>query len=186
MQKKVIVALVVILGVIGYAVSRSEKDSSVSLDDSTAEVKPHEKPNRAATVSETSAPTPVDQSAPVGEEQVSAPVKALETQPSVASEDNSSEAQSENPESLVDTAREDKLNELLIQKGSDVDKYVEVQSIVCKGKVCTIEASAKDSPALFQTAVAQLIQQNPWLGNKMDLQPQQDDPGVAKFTIYRE
>jgi hypothetical protein len=89
-------------------------------------------------------------------------------------------------ESLVNEAREERIRELMTTEGSDLEKYVEVHSIVCKGKTCTIEATAKESPARFQMSMAAQLEKNPWLGNKIKMKTPDNEPGVASITFLKE
>lgn len=87
-------------------------------------------------------------------------------------------------ENLTDAARAIKIREILTW--NDAEKSIEIHSITCQKKNCTIEASAPGDPALLQKTMASLLETNPWLGSRIDIKTLEEKNEVVSFTFVKE
>ncbi len=88
---------------------------------------------------------------------------------------------------LFGKAREQKLWDIFRQKGSDLARFVKVLSLKCKGIVCTVEAESKDRDMdHFQSLIFAIIEDHPWVGNKIDVTTLNDAGTKARFIFIHE
>jgi hypothetical protein len=193
MRKLVIVALIVTAGIVAYLLSRANKDTSVSVDDNVvgkAKRQPeqqHSQGVNSAAGNNNSTPELTATQRQVAAETAAPAEQTLQpAQPTASTSSTTDMTQAPTFNSLGDQQKEERLSGLLSVKGSDAEKYVEVQSIVCEQGVCTVDAVAKSDAGRFQMTMAFLLEQNPWLGTKVKFQTPTDQPGIATFEFVKE
>lgn len=88
---------------------------------------------------------------------------------------------------LTDRGREKQIWKILRSKDAATRDAASISSVQCHGKVCSLKAKAKGSDnRAFQSAMADLARQHPWLGNKIDVTTPIDDPTQGKFVYFLE
>jgi len=80
--------------------------------------------------------------------------------------------------------REQKLWDLFQAKDSELARHVKVQSIQCTEAVCTVVAESKDGNVEnFHASLFAIIDNEPWVGNKIDVTTF-DDIGLRVRSIF--
>lgn len=92
----------------------------------------------------------------------------------------------EEDHSSVDEAQEQRIEEILTRKDAELEKLVNLHSVICNGRTCTIEASPKNDPILFRTSLETLLQAYPGLGSRIETQTIAGQPLAMKFIVHYE
>jgi hypothetical protein len=92
----------------------------------------------------------------------------------------------EEDHSSVDEAQEKRIEEILTRKDVELEKLVNLHSVVCNGRTCTIEASPKSDPILFRTSLETLLQEYPGLGSRIETQTITGQALAMKFIVHYE
>lgn len=160
--------------------SKKEPSTDIPIDHSPAATAPAASPaNPAENISEDVEPKPESQ-----------PQDRPHAKPSKGHFEISATRKDRHDEltsTLVGQAREQKLWDIFQQKGSDLAKYVKVESIACRGTICTVIAQSTDGSAEhFQSSVFALVDAHPWLGNKIDVTTLDPEGLKARFVFISE